>query len=235
MNRKKRIMFFGLLAIIYILISINFHKIRFAISMLRLYNQEKKSETVVDDKDNSKKVVDNPLKDILSAVDNEDKSVDNEESNAPPVDNKNIDGNSKDYVEKVDKKDKFVEAPDNEDTEEISNTKPYKTIISEYNTILEDLRSTFESELDSLIQNGVKEYKEGSLSSTQLTNKYLSIGANLEKSSDNRFNKVLKEMEKELKSNGYETSIIKEIKIYYTSFKDAKKTDLINKGMKHLD
>src|SRR5690606_16536336 len=98
-----------------------------------------------------------------------------------------------------------------------------------------NLRATFESELDALIKQGIEEYSNGKISNTRLANKYLSIGADLEKSSDAKFNKILKEMEKELKSNGHDTSVIKEIKNYYTSFKDAKKTNLIDRGMKHMD
>lgn len=217
-NRKKRLILIGILAVVYIIIAVNFHKIRFALSILRLYGHDKKIESPVGDNSDNKPIVDNPLKDILDSVDSVDKSGNTED---------NPNGNVDKSVENVGEQ---KNNPDIKDTD-----KSYISIISKYNIIFEELRSSFEGDLDTLIKQGIKEYSKGEISNTKLANKYLSIGADLEKSSDARFNKVLKEMEKELKSNGHDTSIVKDIKNYYTSFKDAKKTDLIERGMKHVD
>ncbi|MSU00252.1 hypothetical protein [Tissierella pigra] len=210
-SRKSKLFFIGILAILYIVISLNFHKIRFALSILRLYGQDKKIESTIDDKANNEPIVDNPLKDILESVGVMDNSKDIEDTNKENKKSSNkiniSDDRKKDYI----------------------------NIIDRYNSTFEDLQSEFESQLNSLVKKGIAEYSNGGVSTTKLANKYLSIGADLEKSSDAKFNKILKEMEKELKSNGHDTSITKEIKNYYTSFKDAKKTDLIDRGMKHVD
>lgn len=225
LNRKKKFIIIGIVAIFYLIIVVNFHKIRFALSILRLYGQEKNIDTIMDHTENTKPIVDNPLQSILDSEEDEDKSdiyvdIVNKSQNTENAENKIMD---KSIDEVADKAGKIVD-----------NKKPYKDIINEYNTILEDLRATFESELDSLIKQGIQEYSKGEISNTKLANKYLSIGSDLEKSSDDRFDKVLKEMEKELKNNEHAISIIKDIKEYYFSFKNAKKIDLINRGMKHI-
>ena len=216
MNRKKKLVLVGIIAIFYLIIAVNFHKIRFALSILNLYNQEKKTETVIDNPANSKPIVENPLKDIVESVDDEDKPLVLQDSE------NDILANTEPEVIK-------------EDNTVVHTKKSYTDIVNEYNSILEDLKSSFENELDALIQNGIEEYSKGDISGSKLANKYLSIGADLENSSDTRFNKVLKNMEKELKENGYSTSIVKEIKDYYTSFKNNKKVELINLGMIHVD
>lgn len=215
-NHKKKLIVIGILAVFYIIIVVNFYKIRFALSILRLYLQEKKIESPVNDNTNNKPTVDNPFKNIIDHVDNEDKSGNTGDKKGTNVD-------------KVDTLNEQKKEPTNNDTK-----KSYISIVIEYNTMFEDLRSSFESDLDALIKQGIQEYSSDKISSTQLANKYLSIGADLEKSSDAKFHKVLNDMEKELKSNGYDTLIVNDIKNYYISFKDAKRTDLINRGMKHV-
>lgn len=226
-SRKNKLILLGILAIFYIVIAINFHKIRFALSILRLYGQEKKIESPVGENTSKKPIVDNPLEDLLAGV---DKSQNSGDTTGDDVDK------SVDKVDTVNEPKKEPNVKDDKGTEKIPDTKKsYLNIIGEYNITFENLRATFESELDALIKQGIEEYSNGKISNTRLANKYLSIGADLEKSSDAKFNKILKEMEKELKSNGHDTSVIKEIKNYYTSFKDAKKTNLIDRGMKHMD
>lgn len=192
--------------------------------MLRLYNREKNNDhTVIENP-----IFSNPLEDILLSLENNNDNIDN--SNEEITDNNtniNSDANS------ISKEKQNNIENENSDTNEIKN-ESYISILKKYNAILQDLRDTFETELNELIQSGIKEYKEGSLTTRQLATKYLSIGSELEKSSDSRFNKVLKDFENELKENNYDTSIIKDIKDYYTSFKEAKKMDLINRGMKYV-
>ena len=215
-NRKKKLLFIAALAIIYLVIAVNFHKIRFALSMYRLYSQEKKTESVVDDVGNVKPIVNNPLKDIAiieDVVDKNDNSVDNGDAS-------------------VDKSEDKPTIPTENPSDD--SKKSYISILADFNTTLEKLRIEFQEDLDNLIAQGIKDYGNGGMSNTQLASKYLSVGSELEKSSDDKFNEIVKAMEKELKANGHDTSIVKEIKEYYTSFKDAKKTDIINRGMKHM-
>ena len=220
MNRKNKLILIGIIAILYLVIVLNFHKIRFALSILHLYGQEKKMDSSLDTTSTTKPIVDNPLQDILKSVNNVGNHEDVDNNNDLVVDK------SVDKVDSLKIKDK---------TSNIKNTeRSYINIVSEYNNKLLDLKSTFEGELDALIQNGIEEYSKGQISSTKLANKYLSLGADLEKSSDLRFNKVLKEMEKSLKNNGHETYIIKDIKDYYISFKNTKKTEIIGRGMKYV-
>lgn len=220
MKKKSKLIFIGILAIIFLIIAINFHKIRFVLSMLSLYNQEKKIEFVDNNLENTKIVVDNPLQSILIVENN----VDNIENNVVVIpQNESYIEQNKEIVDKNDNK-----------TNTSTTKKSYINIIDEFNIKLESLRSTFEYELDSLIAQSFAEYVKGDISNISLASKYLLAGSKLEKSSDSKFNTVIKEMEKELENNGYSTSIVNNIKNYYISIKKAKKIDLINRGMKYL-
>ena len=230
MNRKNKFILIGIVIILYLIIVVNFHKIRFGLSLLHLYSQEKKADNLPDETVTTKPIVDNPLQNILDSIDNEDKLANShntqEESVDKPIDN----------VAHVEEQKKSRDIKDTKKTDVVlDNKESYISIVSIYNNKLLDLKSNFEDELDELIEQGIEEYSTGKVSNTKLANKYLSLGSDLEKSSDSRFNKVLKEMEKELKNNDHTTSIIKEIKDYYISFKNAKKTDLINRGMKYVE
>lgn len=219
-KKKSKLIFIGILAIIFLIIAINFHKIRFVLSMLSLYNQEKKIEFVDNNLENTKIVVDNPLQSILIVENN----VDNIENNVVVIpQNESYIEQNKEIVDKNDNK-----------TNTSTTKKSYINIIDEFNIKLESLRSTFEYELDSLIAQSFAEYVKGDISNISLASKYLLAGSKLEKSSDSKFNTVIKEMEKELENNGYSTSIVNNIKNYYISIKKAKKIDLINRGMKYL-
>lgn len=235
-DQKKKLFLIVTLSIIYVLIAINFHKIRFAISILRLYSQDKKIESPVGDIAKNKPHVDNPLENILGSVDVVDKVGEAGDIVPTPVDN-SVDNteNPPDKIEIPDKPAEPIKPVDPvKPVEPIENKKSYVEIIGKYNLMFEDLRTEFESQLDALIKQGIHEYSKGGMSSSKLANKYLTVGSDLERSSDAKFNKILKEMEKELKANDHSASIAKEIKGYYVSFKDAKKTDLIDRGMKHV-
>ena len=220
MNRKKKFILIGVLAIVYMIIALNFHKIKFALSMFRLYSAEKNHESVIDSTENNNNtapIVDNPLKNILESKDTVSKD-DN------PVDNKDTDMNNS--------KDK----PAGQNTKPVdSSDNSYINILNDYNNQFENLRSEFEEDLNALIKQALLEYTKGDMSTTQLASKYLSLGSKLEKSSDSKFNAMVKDMEKELKKNNHDTDISKEVKAYYHNFKDIKKTDLLSRGMKHVD
>lgn len=225
MKRKNKLVLTGILAIIYIIIALNFHRIKFALSMFRIYSEEKKIESVDDNTEKTHELVmDNPLESILSKVDNVDNTNENEDEKDETVDKP---GGKGDVSGQSDKNDKGNVVKND-------SKRSYESIINEYNIQFENLKAAFEGELDALIGQGVKEYKEGNLSTSQLASRYLSTGAKLEKISDDKFNSVLKNMEKELKANGHDTSIVKEVKSYYNSFKESKKSDLIGRGMKHV-
>lgn len=85
-----------------------------------------------------------------------------------------------------------------------------------------------------MIQEGITDYKDG-MTYSQLFMKYMDYGATLEKNSDKKFNAVLKNMQKELKDNNYDLSIIDDITIYYNSSKTATKNALINRGIAYLE
>lgn len=213
-RRKKSIVIAMTLVVIFLLLVFNIHKIRFTISMLNLYNQEKKNEAVINNPEVTKKpiIVDNPLQEIIDQENNVEKPADTPIITENPA--KPVEPNA---------------------TPVIDEKKSYPTIIRDYSVKLETLRTKFEGELDSLILQGVKEHAEGSLSSSGLVSKYLSAGSDLEKISDASFENIVNDMENELKLNNYDTSIIKDTKDYYSNFKETKKSDLIRRGMKNIN
>lgn len=209
----------GILALIVVLIFINFDKIKFTIGMISSYNKFKNEEDITsieDNGDDKELIVENPL---LKVIEKEE-SVDKEDNSVDAVDNSNKNGKP------GDKKDAI---------EENSNGKSYISIVSEYNSKFESLQDEFEGDLNALISKGYAEYKSGEISTAKLANKYISEGSKLEKESDNKFYAVLKEMEKELEDNGHDTSITKDVKSYYESFKSTKKNKLLTKGKKYMD
>lgn len=220
---KKKLILIIILGIIFVLTVFNLHKIKFALSMLNLYNQEKNIESVTDNPEDIKpSIVDNPLQSIIESED----IVGNMDNHQVPVDNSKDD---------PDKPITVVPKPviPTPNPIEITN-KSYIDIVKEYNDKLENLRSTFEIELNELVAKGIEEYSNGVISSTKLANKLLSAGSKLEKTSDNEFDIIVKDMEKELKANNQDTAVIKEIRNYYSSFKNSKKQDMISKGMKYV-
>ena len=134
--------------------------------------------TIIDNPKNIKSIEDNPLQDILESMDSADKPLNPKDDES---ENDIVDNSKSEVVKK--------------DNNVVHTKKSFTDIVNEYNSTLEDLKSTFEKELDALIKNGIEEYSKGDISGSKLANKYLSIGADLEKSSDTRFNKVLKNME----------------------------------------
>ncbi|MBU5436830.1 hypothetical protein KQI42_02350 [Tissierella sp. MSJ-40] len=227
MKKKSNFKYFliGILALIVVLIFINFDKIKFTIGMISSYSKFKNKEDItnVDDVDDNKElIVENPL---LKVIEKEE-SVDKEDNSVDAVDNSNNNGESNKNGKPGEKKDAI---------EENTNGKSYISIVSEYNSKFESLQTEFEGDLNALISKGYAEYKAGEISTAKLANKYISEGSKLEKESDNKFYAVLKEMEEELEDNGHDTSITKDVKSYYESFKSTKKNKLLTKGKKYMD
>ena len=231
MNRKKKLIVTGILAIVCIIIAINFHNIKFAFSLFELYSDEKKVESIVGSEDNGDSpVLVNPLEIILEEEEGVVGDVaDVDEGNKDDKDDHSVEHPSKSTNNSAKAYDHSVEHPAKSTND---SAKAYKEIISDYNIELKNLRSDFEKELGNLISDGINEYSKDDLSVNQLASKYLFSGAKLEKESDSRFNAIVKDMEQELKANGHDTLIINQVKKYYHDFKNNKKTDLINRGMK---
>lgn len=223
---KKKITIMLWLLVFFMIIVLNLHRIRFALDMYNIYSQEKKTNIVSENNETEDKVeIYNPLtsiieKDIETENDNDNDSlIDEEPVIAQPV---------------VDKDTEADNWPNPKPVEQPDNTKPYVSIIKEYNEKLESLRGSFESKLDNLISQGIAEYQSRTMSTAKLSSKYLSAGTSLERTSDSEFNTLVKEMEWDLKSNNHDVLVVKEIKEYYNDFKSAKKHEVISRGMKYL-
>ena len=223
---KKKITIMLWLLVFFMIIVLNLHRIRFALDMYNIYSQEKKTNIVSENNETEDKVeIYNPLtsiieKDIETENDNDNDSlIDEEPVIAQPV---------------VDKDTEADNWPNPKPVEQPDNTKPYVSIIKEYNEKLESLRGSFESKLDNLISQGIAEYQSRTMSTAKLSSKYLSAGTSLERTSDSEFNTLVKEMEWDLKSNNHDVLVVKEIREYYNSFKNEMKQEIIGRGLKHL-
>lgn len=212
----------GILGLLIIIIGLNFHQIKFALNMLRLYNEEPGTE-VSEDHGRVEEETPNPLDLILEGPDPIDQVTVDEEDEDPTPDNQ-AEASGEDKIEEV-------KNPKNPKPEK----KAYKEIVQVYNVELENLRNTFEADLDALVARGKAEYKKGDASDLQLGRKYLNLGTQLERDSDKLFNAKIKEMEKDLKAHGHSTEVLKDIRSYYNSTKETKKKALIDRGMSVLD
>lgn len=219
---EKRMILILSLFIVLIVLVLNIHKIRFALGMYNIYSKEKNIETNIDnDEPIDNLEVYNPLTPIIESEVDEIEIVD---------DNIKQELTLERFGDKVTLADKW---PD-QDLVDNNNIKPYVNIVKEYNVKLETLRATFEMKLENLIHSGIAEYNGGQVAKTKLMNKYLNAGTQLEKTSDNQFNVLVKEMEEYLKINKHDTKVVSEVKEYYTNFKNAKKQEVISKGMKYM-
>lgn len=224
MKNKKTWVGIIILLLIVLIVSINFHKIRFALSMLDIYTKNTKESTISEDnQDETDPVVDNPLDSIVGA----EPSVESTENN---VDKANVHKAETDDIAQVE-----VNPVDKSEEKKQASTKSVKTIATKYNQELTEIQNNFQGELNSLVQEGYNEYKSGKLSTTQLANKYISQGASLEKKCDQLVYSHLEDIKKELKENGHDTSLVNEIKSYYENFKEKEKNKLFEKAYNKLD
>ena len=121
---------------------------------------------------------------------------------------------------------------DKKTEEKIENDKKdFNTITNRYNAQLKELEKDLEKDLLILIDIAYKDYISGKYTTSNLANKYLDMGVNLEAISDSKFYTLLKDFENELKENSYDTQILKEVEKYYISLKQLKKNEIINMGM----
>ncbi len=217
MKNKSKYVIIGILTLAYIIISLNFHKIKFALNIIDIYNTGNKYEKEIQEKEDINDIVENPLYFIIETekpvenpkynadiVDNQDKTIENNETNTNSLNQNKI------------------------EKESLSN------IADKYNKKLESLQNEFLDKLNDLISSGYEEYKSGKVSTTKLASKYISEGSNLEQECDKKVYSIIDELEKELIANDYDTSLVAEVKNYYKSFKQKEKERLFNKVASRL-
>lgn len=206
----------GILCIVAIL---NLNKIKFLLNMFISYskvnNENYEDLTNVDD---DLVVKENPLLSIVDETDDReniisDSSIIDDNPNSNETKNNDDNDNS---ISKV-------------------KHKSYKSIISDFNNKFELLQKDYEAKLNNLVKSGYDEYTSGKVSKTKLATKYINEGSRLEKECDGNFNNMLKEMEKELETNGHDISIVKDLKEYYNSYKETRRSQLIGKAKGYMD
>lgn len=218
-KKRGKYIFLSILGILCIMVALNLSKIKFMLNMIKSYSEINKEEYEDLAGDNtSLETIENPLSEI---IDEEDgiKSSTNVDNNTPKEESDNDMENN------------------NEDKKIIDETsdKSYINIISDYNSKFELLQKDHEAKLDSLIKVGYDEYKSGELSTAKLASKYLNEGSSLENDCDANFNAMVKEMEKELKDNDHDTSVVKDLREYYNSYKRARRSQLMSKAKGYMD
>lgn len=224
-KNKKAYIWISILIFICLLVAINFTKIKFGVNMLSNYMEIGNNgydELANIDNDIDEEIGPNPLLDIIGNKEGEEENNTNtedsdneEEENNNSTDSKNDSENSKDNIN-TNNKDSYIE------------------VISDYNNQFELMEKDYEAKLDSLILIGYKEYQSGEISNTKLANKYINEGTRLEKESDKNFNNLLNEMKKELKSQGHNTDITEDLKVYYKTYKNSTKSKYMRKVKNNL-
>lgn len=231
----KKFILIGIFAI-FCLIMLNFSKIKFALSLINASRKLNRVESKLDESNSKNIVLDNPFHAILESatINNHSNSDNKDNSSSSDISNIDNSGVSNNVTKNIGTVSDTPHIKLENILEESNPKRPYLEIIYEYNEIFENLKSEFETELDTLIKQAIEEHSSKKISKTKLADKYLFLGSELEKSCDKRFYGLLDSMKDELKSNGYDSLITDEIKKYYVSFKNSRKMDLIDRGMKYL-
>lgn len=213
MKNKKLAYILALSVVLFtIIIGKNMDRIKFSLSLFDIYREAKIEENI--ETPIVKVPVENPL----------DKTIDEEKT----VDNIVVseDNNEDSIVEDITSSSTSIsEMPI------VADTISLNSITIEYNKKFKALETAFEADLNSLLQTAYNDYTSGVISNSKLASKYLDEGAKLEKSADSEFYALLKEFENELEENSHDTSLVYEVESYYATFKEGRKTDIINKGM----
>lgn len=214
-KKKTKYIVLGIVGILVILVLLNWGNIKFMFDMMNSYKKyedvEKTPESEKEDAFEDK----NPL---LEAIEKE-KVKTNSETQGTTEDEKD-DSSS---VNESNKKNENVEKP---------NKETYVTILSKYNDKFASLQSDYEGKLNSLVVEGYNDYKSGHISNSKLASKYIAQGRTMEKESDEKVNALLKEMERDLKANGLDTSIVKDVKNYYYEYKEMRRGEIMAKAKK---
>lgn len=220
-KKKTRYIAYSIIGIIVVLVVLNWGNIKFAFDMMNSYKKyEEVKETPNHNEENF--IDSNP---ILEAIEKNTEDLNEEETNKDIINEEN-DSNIENNNKNDNTKENNIKNKDNE---------VYFTILSNYNKKFTSLQNQYEGALNSIISQGYSEYKSGTVSKSKLVSKYMSKGRALEKESDTKVNTLLKEMENDLKSSGFDPSIAKEVKNYYTSYKENRRGEIMAKAFNAIN
>ena len=217
-HKKGKYIFWGIVVILILAVSINWRKIKFTFEMISAYkNAEENKPDDSSSKGENKNPddIENPILKVIESEtgkkdsQNPDSTTDNTGENTNTDDSGKSQGNGKDDA-------------------------AYIGILEEYNGKFEKLQSEYEGNLDSVISGAYQEYKSGNISNAKLAAKYISEGSRLEKECDAKFNSLIKKIEGELKDKNYNTSIVNDLKDYYNSYKSARREELMSKAKSYM-
>ncbi|NLY43940.1 MAG: hypothetical protein GX066_08235 [Clostridiaceae bacterium] len=110
-------------------------------------------------------------------------------------------------------------------------------IVSKYMARFTSLKNDSLGQLDALFAQAANEYKQlpkdkKATAKVTLGAKYLALGKKLENECDAKFNKILKEMENELKANNLPTTSVRDAKTQYNAEKKAKYNSFMSKVLR---
>jgi len=232
MKKGTKYILLAVLGVILVVTVLNFNKIRFMYNMISSYNRlkdENVHKLPEDDTDEDIEVVENPIKKIIGDIEDNKGNEDIPVSNETPKENEKA----------PDKSSESKEKPTDNGADDNANNKSkdelYKSIVTKYYDVLTALQQEYETKINDLVESGYEEYKSGEVSILSLASKYLSLGSKLESESDKKVNALLKDMEKELKDNNLDTSIVKEVKDYYNYLKSLRRSQLMSKAKSYID
>ena len=211
-KKKTKYITYSVIGIIVIVVLLNWGNIKFMFDMFSSYKKYENTE------DTSKPLLEdsNPLLEAIEKTKNES------DEDGTTTNIENTENDSESIENNVDEK----------GTIKNETTNTYVSILSKYNDKFTSLQEEYEGALHSIISQGYEEYKSGNISKSKLVSKYMSKGKALEKESDGKVNALVSEMEKELKENGYDPSVAKDVKSYYTSYKENRRGEIMAKAMK---
>lgn len=119
---------------------------------------------------------------------------------------------------------------------EVSVNQPTLAQISrEYMLEFEGMEANFRKSLEGLVGEAIEDYNSGQYSKNTLADMYLQKGERMEIEADEKFYRLLGNLEQKLIQHSFNTNMVGEVESYYIKLKKYEKNRMIDKGMALLE
>ena len=97
------------------------------------------------------------------------------------------------------------------------------------------MEANFRKSLEGLVGEAIEDYNSGQYSKNTLADMYLQKGERMEIEADEKFYRLLGNLEQKLIQHSFNTNMVGEVESYYIKLKKYEKNRMIDKGMALLE